>query len=99
MTCLKEGGGNTVVLNFKMKPIKMKPIKMKPLQNEAHRPHPDVLNFPKFSDEKAGWLVWPFDEAEILRWLRILKGAKLLAQMIFLWLFSKLVGKLLDHIC
>lgn len=68
-------------------------------QNEAHHPHPDVLNFPKFSDEKAGWLVWPFDEAEILRSLRILKGAKLLAQMIFLWLFSKLVGKLLDHIC
>ena len=29
------------------------------------RPHPDVLNFSKISEDKAGWLERPFEEVEI----------------------------------
>ena len=28
-------------------------------------PRPDVLNFPKISNDKAAWLVRPFDDVEV----------------------------------
>ena len=40
------------------------------------RPHPDVLNFLKISEDKAGWLERPFEEAEIFGVVMDFDGAK-----------------------
>ena len=45
-------------------------------EHRVYRPHPDVLNFPKISDDKASWLVRPFDEAEVFGVVKDFEGDK-----------------------
>ena len=46
------------------------------LINTSLSPHPDVLNFPKISDDKAGWLVRPFDDVEVFGVVKDFEGDK-----------------------
>ena len=45
-------------------------------EHKIYRPHPDVLNFPKISDDKAGWLVRPFDDVEVFGVVKDFEGDK-----------------------
>ena len=45
-------------------------------KHKLYRPHLDVLNFPKIFDDKAGWLVRPFDEAEVFGVVKDFEGDK-----------------------
>ena len=43
---------------------------------KIYRPHPDVLNFPKISDDKASRLVRPFDDVEVFGVVKDFEGDK-----------------------
>ncbi|XP_030958979.1 uncharacterized protein LOC115980926 [Quercus lobata] len=47
-------------------------------ENKHIRPHSDVLNFSKISEDKASWLERPFEEAEIFRVVMDFDGDKAL---------------------
>ena len=45
-------------------------------EHRVYCPHPDVLNFPKISDDKAGRLVRPFDDVEVFGVVKDFEGDK-----------------------
>ena len=45
-------------------------------EHKVYRPYPDVLNFPKISDDKAGRLVRPFDDVEVFEVVKDFEGDK-----------------------
>ena len=68
-------------------------------EHKVYRPHPVVLNFPEISDDKAGWLVRPFDDVVVFGVVKDFEGDKALGPDGFLMaFFSKLVGMLSNQI-
>ena len=45
-------------------------------EHKVYRPHLDVLNFPKISDDKAGRLVRPFGDVEVFEVVKDFEGDK-----------------------